>query len=106
MRTERAEDGLAELRRAAELAPDNPRIAYVVGVALHSLGQVDAALQTLGEARRRFVQDFDIGWALATMLRDNGDIGAAREVVEELARQRPGDVNVRALRDSLAVPQR
>ena len=106
VRTERAEDGLAELHRAAELAPDNPRIAYVVGVALHSLGQVDAALQTLGEARRRFVQDFDIGWALATMLRDNGDIGAAREVVEELARQRPGDVNVRALRDSLAVPQR
>jgi Flp pilus assembly protein TadD len=55
----------------------------------------------LREARQRFSQDFDISWALATMSRDSGDIAAAREIVDELARQWPADANVRALRDSL-----
>jgi len=43
---------LASLKRAAELAPDNPRFAYVYAVGLRSAGQdrealavVDAALQ-------------------------------------------------------------
>jgi Flp pilus assembly protein TadD len=102
VRTERTEAGLQELRKAAELAPDNPRFAYVVGVALHSLGEVDAALRVLREARQRFSQDFDISWALATMSRDSGDIAAAREIVDELVRQWPADANVRALRESLA----
>jgi len=105
VRTERPAEGLAELQQAAELAPENPRFTYVFGVALHSLGEVDAALNVLREARQRFSEDFDIAWALATMSRDSGDIKAAREIVDQLVRQWPGDANVRALRDSLAAPQ-
>ncbi|MDA0705573.1 MAG: tetratricopeptide repeat protein [Proteobacteria bacterium] len=101
VRTERLADGLVALQKAAELAPDDPRFAFVVGVALHSLGQADAALRALHEARQRFPQDFDIAWALATMSRDSGDLAAAREIADELARQWPTDPNVQALRDSL-----
>lgn len=102
VRTDRPEAGLVELQRSAELAPANPRYAYVAGIALSSLGQTDAAIAALREARDDFPADFDIAWALATLLRDNGDIGGARELAEELAEQRPGDANVRALLESLA----
>lgn len=104
VRTGRAEDGLLELQRAANLAPDSARFAYVLGVALHSRGQLAAALQVLREARQRFAEDFDIAWALATMLRDSGDFAAARAVAAELAEQWPGDRNVMALRESLPRP--
>jgi Flp pilus assembly protein TadD len=101
VRTERAHDGLAELREAADLAPDNPRYLYVLGVALHSLGQLDAALQVLRQARQNFEQDFDIAWALVTILRDSGDMAAARSAADALLQQWPADPNVRALRISL-----
>ncbi|MDH4125850.1 MAG: tetratricopeptide repeat protein [Gammaproteobacteria bacterium] len=104
VRTERAADGLAELRQAAELAPDNPRFAYVFGVALYSLGEIDAALRALHQARQRFSQDFDIAWALVTMSRDSGNIEAARKIVDELAQQWPDNENVSTLRDSLRSP--
>jgi Flp pilus assembly protein TadD/formate-dependent nitrite reductase cytochrome c552 subunit len=101
VRTERADEGLAELREAARAAPENPRYVYVAGVALHSLGQTDEALALLQQAHERFQQDLDIAWALATMLRDNGDTAGARKIIDEIAAQRPDDPNVAALRDSL-----
>lgn len=101
VRTDRTAEGLEELERAAELAPENPRYVYVVAIALNSVGEGDAAVQTLQRARADFPGDFDIAWALATMLRDRGDAAAAREIAEELATQRPGDANVEGLINSL-----
>lgn len=101
VRTERSDEGLAELRQASALAPGNARFAYVAGIALHSLGHTDDALRVLRNAHETFTGDFDIAWALATMLRDNGDTAGARKVAGELARQRPGDANVKALLGSL-----
>ena len=101
VRTERSDEGLTELRRATELAPENARFAYVAGIALHSLGQTDNALRLLTDAHERFAGDFDIAWALATMLRDNGETARAREIVSELAARRPDDANVLALLASL-----
>jgi tetratricopeptide (TPR) repeat protein len=101
VRTERSDEGLEELRKAAQLAPDNARYAYVAGIALHSLGQTDGALRLLTDAHEQFVGDFDIAWALATMLRDSGDTAGARRVASELAGQRPDDANVKALLASL-----
>jgi tetratricopeptide (TPR) repeat protein len=101
VRTERSDEGLKELQLATELAPDNARFAYVAGIALHSLGQTDNALRLLSEAHERFTGDFDIAWALATMLRDSGDTAGARIVAGELAAQRPDDANVKALLASL-----
>jgi tetratricopeptide (TPR) repeat protein len=104
VRSNRSDDGLAELREAARLSPQNARFAYVEGIALNSLGQSDEAIEVLEDAHRRFGRDFDIAWALATMLRDRGDTARAIEVVEKLAGHRPDDPNVAALLVSLTVP--
>jgi Flp pilus assembly protein TadD len=101
VRTERSEEGLEELQRAAQLAPENPRYAYVVAIALNSLGQADAAVRTLQKAHADFAADFDIAWALVTMLRDTGNTAEARTIAEALAEQRPDDASVQALLESL-----
>lgn len=101
VRAGRPEEGLDELRRAAELDPDSARIAYVLGVALDSLGRSDEAVAQLEAARAGFPGDYDIAWALATMHRDRGELDAARQIVDELARRFPDDPNVRALAGQL-----
>jgi predicted CXXCH cytochrome family protein len=58
--------GVLELRRAAELAPDNSHYAYVYAVGLYSTQQVDRALSTLAAARRRFPQNEQVRSALQT----------------------------------------
>ena len=101
VRSGRPEEALVELRRAAELAPDNPRFAYVLAIALNSLAQPTEALSILREAHSRFDGDFDISMALATVLRDGGDQEGALEVASALARRHPEDQNVAALVRSL-----
>jgi tetratricopeptide (TPR) repeat protein len=102
VRTDRSAAGLVELQKAAALAPNNSRYAYVLAIALNSLGQADAAIATLREARVQFPGDFDIAWSLATLLRDSGNLAGARKVAEDLAAQRPDDANVRKLLESLS----
>jgi len=93
------------LDRAAELAPDNPRFAYVLGIALNSMGQPAEAVRVLGDARTRFDGDFDIAMALATILRDSGDSDGALEIAYSLARRHPESQDVVALLRSLqAIP--
>jgi Flp pilus assembly protein TadD len=73
----------------------------VYGVALNSLGQPEAAIDILGSAYAKFADDFDIGWALATILRDSGDTERARRIAMQLLEAYPGNASVIALRDSL-----
>ena len=101
VRSGQRDEALLQLRQAYELEPSNPRYVYVYGVALNSLGLNVDALTLLQDARRRFPSDFDIGWAVATMLRDAGDIETARGVATELAQHFPNDPNIAALRESL-----
>lgn len=105
VRSRQHEAALSELRQAAELAPDNARFAYVLGVALNSLGYPDEAVELLGQAHSTFASDFDIAMGLATMRRDNGDVEGALQVAYELARRHPEDSRVLDLLRSLgAVP--
>ena len=69
VRSGQPEAALTELRRAAELAPDNPRFVYVLGIALNSMDQQAEALRVLRDARARFDGDFEIAMVLATILR-------------------------------------
>ena len=101
VRTERLDAGVAELRLAAQLAPDSSRYVYVVGIALNSMGQSAEAIQVLTDAMRQFPTDFDIAWSLATILRDQGDITGAAAIAAELAMRHPGDQNVETLLKSL-----
>lgn len=101
VRSERATDGLEALREAATLQPDNARYQYVYAVALNSLGQADAAIDHLAELQQRFPAEFDIHWALATMLRDRQRFAEARGVAENLAAVYPGIPPVENLLRSL-----
>lgn len=101
VRSGNRDEALMQLRQAYELERSNPRYVYVYGVALNSLGLNDDALALLQDARREFPADFDIGWAVATMLRDAGDVDKARSVAAELSQQFPNDPNIAALRESL-----
>jgi len=45
---------VASLRRAAEVAPDEPRFAHVLAVALEETGRVAEAATVRADAARRF----------------------------------------------------
>jgi tetratricopeptide (TPR) repeat protein len=101
VRNEQQDLALAELRAAAELQPDDPRFVYVYGVALHSTGQSDQAVDILTPAARRFPADFDIHWGLATILRDQGRREEARVIAAGMAERYPDVESVRDLLQSL-----
>jgi Flp pilus assembly protein TadD len=101
VRMTQQQDGLSELEQAVELQPENPRYAYVYAVALNSLGQSDAAIEFLDDVRQQFNGDFDIHWALATMLRDQGRSDEARAIAEHIASIYPGVAPVENLLRSL-----
>jgi len=101
VRSAMPQDALAELRLAVELAPENPRFAYVLGIALNSTGEQQQALQVMRAAHANFDGDFDIAMGLATMLRDSGDTDGALGVAYSLARRHPENQNVLALLRSL-----
>jgi tetratricopeptide (TPR) repeat protein len=101
VRGDRRDDALVELAAAADLQPDEPRFVYVYAVALNSLDRPAEAIVLLQDATNRFPADFDIHWALATMLRDQGRIGEAREVATTLAELYPQVEGVQNLLQSL-----
>ena len=88
-RLKRPDDALGELRRAAELEPDRARYAYVYAVALHSAGRTADATAVLMESLTRHPADPDTLMALVTFNRDSGDVSAAIDYAERLARIEP-----------------
>ncbi len=101
VRQKRLPEALIALEKASSLAPDNPRLIYVYAIALNSTGQGASALPLMAKARERFPDNFDIGWALATLQRDAGQRLAARATAQQLAAAFPSNQNVRALLRSL-----
>jgi len=74
LRVRQGETGaaMAELKLAAQLAPDIIRYTYVYAVALHSSGQVDEALKVLREADARHPNTPDILGTLVSIYRETG----------------------------------
>ena len=97
VRLKRLDEALVELGRAAELAPNQPRYAYVYAVGLHSAGRSGDAIGVLNAALERHPDDRDILSALITFSREVGDIGAALDYAERLARILPSDSNLATL---------
>ena len=82
-------------------SPSGRRYAYVYAVALHSAGRRNEARSVLRESLARHPDDRDTLLALVTFSRDAGDIAAALDYAEQLARMTPGDVNLDALISNL-----
>lgn len=102
IRAQDYERALVHIQRAVEFDPSNSRYVYVYGIAANSLGRSDEALTILNDARIRFPDDFDIGYALATILRDNKDLVGASKVAMELKMQFPDNPAVDALLRDIA----
>ena len=101
-RQKRGAEALAHLKQAVRLAPDQPRYAYVYGVALHSLGNEDLSIKVLVDAHKRFAGDAEILQALTTMERDLGQRTAARGYAQQLVDLVPDDPQAQALLRQLA----
>jgi len=84
VRQKRMDEAVAELARATERSPENPRYAYVYAVALDSVGQHEKALAVLADAQRRFTGDRDILAALVQLSAQNGDREAATRWAQKL----------------------
>src|SRR5690606_22616389 len=87
----RLDEALPELRRAAEAAPDEPRYPYALGLALVSLERREDAIEVLTGAADRFPGYPPTLLALATLHRDAGDVGSARDYTRRLLEVSPSD---------------
>jgi tetratricopeptide (TPR) repeat protein len=97
VRQGRAPDALVALARAAELAPEVPRYAYVYGIALNSAGETERALALLADAQQRHPGDPELLAALTTLSRDAGNLEAALAYALALVELIPEDPGARRL---------
>jgi Flp pilus assembly protein TadD len=97
VREKRLPEAIASLQRAAELAPDRARYAYVFAVALDGAGERAQGLEVLRQAHARHPGDRDVLTALATISRDAGDRRAAAGYARALVALSPSDPAARRL---------
>ncbi|MFO1074897.1 MAG: cytochrome c3 family protein [Geminicoccaceae bacterium] len=97
IRQQKYREAVAELGRAARLAPANPRYAYVYAVALQETGSPSDALPVLEAALARNPTDPDLLFTLGAILLQSGDAPAARRYAETLVRVAPNYPNAREL---------
>lgn len=95
------EDALGDLRRAAELAPDQLRYAYVYAVGLHSAGQASEALAVLKDTLSRHPNNRATLSDLINVSRNAGDFAIALAYAGQRARVTPADPRLSALIESL-----
>ena len=91
----------AALAKAAALAPDVPRYAYVHAVALHDGGDVAGAIAVLTKAHERAPGSREILVALAEYEAQAGNRDAARRWVRTLVELAPEDPAARQLSEAL-----
>jgi len=97
VRQGRSPAAIAEFARAAELAPQFPRYAYVYGIALNSAGEVERARRVLDDAYRRHPGDRSLLAGLVTLSRDAGDLEVALRYAVALVELIPEDPGARQL---------
>ena len=104
VRRKRPGEALAELARAAALAPEVPDFAYAYAIGLHSAGRADEALVVLRDAQKRSPGARGLLVALVTIHRERGSLREARAWARQLVEAAPGDPSARALATSLEPP--
>jgi tetratricopeptide (TPR) repeat protein len=97
VRRGRSSEAIAEFARAAELAPESPRYAYVYGIALNSAGEVERARRVLDDAYRRHPGDRSLLTGLVTLSRDAGELEVALRYAVALVELIPQDPGARQL---------
>ena len=82
---------LVELKRAAELAADDPDAQYTYAVALYSSGRLADAIALLDKTWRAHPGDRQVLAALVSYVREQGDGVRARDLASRLVALSPGD---------------
>jgi Tfp pilus assembly protein PilF len=95
VRAGRRAEAVAELKRAAELAPDDPRMAYVYAVALAQNDRAKA-IKELQRSLARNPYHRETLSALAAFSRDAGATADALRYAETLAQLEPDDPSIKA----------
>ena len=95
-------EALEHLAKASTLAPDDPRFAYVWGVALKSLGNPEQSRAVLQGALQRHPFDAALLNAALSDALASGDAGAAAPLAKRLASLRPDDQKLARLAAKLA----
>lgn len=106
VRKQRLAEALPALERAAELAPAEPRHAFVLAVALHQSGQTDQARAWLEQNLKRHPYHRDSLSTLAIQSAHTGKRPEVRALSERLAELEPDSDIVRQLRQWLSEGQR
>lgn len=96
-RERRLDEALPLLKRAHDAQPDNARLAYVYGVALHSSGRQADAIALLTRAAERSPYDPELLFGLASFNRDADRMAAARGYAQRFAAVAPEDPRAQAM---------
>ena len=97
VRNGRPVEALPFFTEAAERSPEQPYYQFVLAIAHNDYGDSDRALELLLDTVQRFPGHTDTLFALATVLRDDGEIADAYLYAERLIAVLPGDPGARAL---------
>jgi Tfp pilus assembly protein PilF len=89
VRQKRVAEALPLLKAAARADANNPRYAYVYGIALHDSGEAKQGITVLEQALTRFPRDPALLSALAAYARDAGDAGRAEAYSKRLSGSAP-----------------
>ncbi|MGR9073494.1 MAG: tetratricopeptide repeat protein [Gammaproteobacteria bacterium] len=91
------EKALAELAAANEIAPNNVRYGYVYGVALHSMGKVQEAVDVFKAIDEQHPYDLSILNALISIHRESGDYKSALFYARKAIEVMPEEMEIKRL---------
>jgi predicted CXXCH cytochrome family protein len=91
IRAKKTSEAAEEIRKAAELAPDNARYAYVYAVVLNATGSRLRAVDVLQRTHQAHPADWDVLTALTLFARDAGDFVTALKGATDMVALRPQD---------------
>ncbi|HBZ72531.1 MAG TPA: hypothetical protein DEP35_23455 [Deltaproteobacteria bacterium] len=97
MREGRLQDAVQELRLAASLAPEDAHLAVVYAMALQARGRAPEALALLDAMHRRRPGEREPLFGIATIAREAGEPGRARQAAHDLLALVPEDPGAQAL---------
>lgn len=101
VREKRRDAAMDELRKAAELAPEQPRYAFVYAIGLQSTGRNQDALAILKQSLQRHPNDRELLSAALVLSREQDDSVAALQYAEALGRLAPQDRDLANLIEQL-----
>ena len=101
VRQKRYQEGIIQLKMAAQLLPENPQYQYVFAIAAQSLGNSSEAIAVLKKAHERHPYNVDLIMALIGIHRDIGDVKTAVIYVKKLEQLTPGSPLIQQIMNAL-----